>query len=182
VSKNTAYDPALNPVLNRRYQKTIALLQRYAPESARILDIGESNPLSYHLTKLGFEVENTEGDLDESPELAAADADIVTAFEVLEHLISPLALLRSIRAPMLIATIPMRLWFAPAYRSPSDPWDRHYHEFEDWQFDWLLEKAGWSIVHREKWTSPTGWMGFRPLLRRFTPRYYAIVAKRTPDE
>ena len=21
-------------------------------------------------------------------------------------------------------------------------WDRHYHEFEDWQLDWLLEKIG----------------------------------------
>ena len=20
-------------------------------------------------------------------------------------------------------------------------WDRHYHEFEDWQLDWLLEKT-----------------------------------------
>ena len=25
---------------------------------------------------------------------------------------------------------------------PDDPWDRHYHEFEPRQFDWLLEKAG----------------------------------------
>ena len=182
MSNTKAYDPAINPVLNRRYHKTISLLQQHLPESARILDIGAPNPLSYHLTKLGYEVANTDGDLDESPNLTAVDADVVTAFEVLEHLVSPLPLLRSIKAPMLIATIPMRLWFAPAYRSQSDPWDRHYHEFEDWQFDWLLEKAGWTIVHREKWTSPTGWIGFRPLLRQFIPRYYAVVATRTPIE
>jgi hypothetical protein len=24
-------------------------------------------------------------------------------------------------------------------------WDRHYHEFEDWQLDWLL-KTGWKIM------------------------------------
>ena len=39
--------------------------------------------------------------------------------------------------------VPLNLWFASAYRNKTDLWDRHYHEFEDWQFDWLLEKAGW---------------------------------------
>ena len=32
-------------------------------------------------------------------------------------------------------------------------WDRHYHEFEDWQLDWLLEKAGYKIIDRVKFTS-----------------------------
>ncbi|MDX1741588.1 MAG: hypothetical protein R3178_09855, partial [Rhodothermales bacterium] len=65
-----------------------------------------------------------------------------------------------------------------AYRSTSDPWDRHFHEFEDWQFDWLLEKAGWDVVRRSRWPAPTGWLGLRPLLRRFTDRYYAVEAVR----
>jgi hypothetical protein len=30
-------------------------------------------------------------------------------------------------------------------------WDRHYHEFEDWQLDWLLEKTGWKIIDSQKW-------------------------------
>ena len=33
-------------------------------------------------------------------------------------------------------------------------WDRQYHEFEDWQLDWLLEKAGFEIVDRVKFTHP----------------------------
>jgi hypothetical protein len=33
-------------------------------------------------------------------------------------------------------------------------WDRHYHEFEDWQLDWLLEKTGWKIIDSQKWTNP----------------------------
>jgi len=155
-------------------------MARFAPAPARVLDIGSMNPLSSHLASIGYDIENTSGDLDERPDVASGDADVVTAFEVLEHLVSPLPLLRSIKAPMLIATVPLRLWFAPAYRSKTDEWDRHYHEFEDWQFDWLLAKAGFEIIHREKWTSPTGWLGFRPLLRRFTPRYYAVVARRAP--
>jgi hypothetical protein len=28
-------------------------------------------------------------------------------------------------------------------------WDRHYHEFEDWQFDWLLEKSNWKIEKKK---------------------------------
>ncbi|MDX1547036.1 MAG: hypothetical protein R3247_08620, partial [Rhodothermales bacterium] len=100
------------------------------------------------------------------------------AFEILEHLVGPLNVLRAIDAPRLIATVPLRLWFAPAYRNASDPWDRHFHEFEDWQFDWLLEKAGWRIVRRAQWTSPSRALGLRPLLRRITPRYYAVEAVR----
>jgi len=55
---------------------------------------------------------------------------------------------------------------------------RTYHEFEDWQFDWLLEHSGWKIVRTEKWTSYGAYNGIRPLLRRFTPRYYAVEAAR----
>jgi hypothetical protein len=57
-------------------------------------------------------------------------------------------------------------------------WDRHYHEFEDWQLDWLLEKTGWKIIGREKFTHPVKKIGFRPLLRFFTPRYYIVYAEK----
>jgi len=182
MSSSRAYDPAVNTVLNNRYQKTISLLQKHVDPGSTLLDIGAPNPLSEHMVKLGYHVSNTNGDLDESPEIANKPADAATAFEVLEHLVSPMPLLRSIQAKTLVATVPLRLWFAPAYRKIEDPWDWHYHEFEDWQFDWLLEKAGWEVVHREKWTSPTGWLGFRPILRSFTPRYYAVVARRSSPE
>jgi hypothetical protein len=32
--------------------------------------------------------------------------------------------------------------------------DRHYHEFEDWQLDWLLGKTGWKIIFEKKFTHP----------------------------
>jgi hypothetical protein len=86
--------------------------------------------------------------------------------------------LSDIKANKLVASVPLKLWFASAYRSKTDLRDRHYHEFEDWQFDWLLEKAGWKIVKREKFTNPVKKIGFRPILRRFTPRYYLIYAER----
>ncbi|HET6568170.1 MAG TPA: hypothetical protein VFG50_09410 [Rhodothermales bacterium] len=168
-------------VLDLRYRRTLAFLQASVAPPARILDLGTRNRFSEIMEAGGFEVHNTEPgvDLDINPEVVQAiDADVVTAFEIFEHLVAPFNVLRAITAPRLIASVPLRLWFSTAYRNPNDPWDCHFHEFEDWQFDWLLDKAGWSVVRREKWNSPGRQIGFRPFLRRVTPRYYIIDARR----
>ena len=165
---------------NRRYQLTIAFLQEVVPAPATILDLGTRNDFSEIMEQHGYTVYNTKGeDLDLLPEVVKNyKVDAVTAFEIFEHLLAPFNVLKAIEATKLIATIPLNLWFAKAYRSKTDEWDRHYHEFEDWQFDWLLQKTGWSIKEMEKWTSPVNKLGFRPILRRFTPRYYAVYAER----
>lgn len=174
------YSPK-NKTLLARYRKTIAFVTQTLPPGSRLLDLGTDNPLAAQLRQRGYLVLNTAGeDLDDQPGAAGAAAtDAVTAFEILEHLVNPLGVLKAIRAPRLFATVPLALWFARAYRHPTDPRDRHFHEFEDWQFDWLLEKAGWKTVRAEKWTSPSFQVGIRPLLRSITPRYYAVEAVRT---
>lgn len=166
----------------KRYQHTLEFLKKHISTEEQILDLGVPNPFSEIMKTEGFSVENTSGeDLDvELQAIAQSDATVVTAFEILEHLVAPFNVLREIPADKLLASIPLRLWFASAYRSKTDPWDRHYHEFEDWQFDWLLEKAGWEIKDRLQWAHPVGKIGIRPLLRRFTPRYYLIYAERNP--
>lgn len=150
------------------------------PSPATILDLGVRNPFSVIMENNGYTVINTVGeDLDLLPEVVKKyDVDAVTAFEIFEHLIAPFNVLRKIESTKLITTVPLNLWFAKAYRSQTDLWDRHYHEFEDWQFDWLLEKSGWQIKETEKWTSPTSSIGFRPFLRKFIPRYYAVYAEK----
>ena len=142
------------------------------------------NPFSQILRSEGYTVENTKGeDLDLNFEAVQhSDCEVITAFEIFEHLVAPFNVLREIKANKLIASIPLRLWFSKAYRNENDPWDRHYHEFEDWQFNWLLEKAGWQIVDSAKWTNPTKKIGFRPLLRLFTPRYYIVCAERNVEK
>lgn len=164
----------------RRYDLTLAFLSASVPPPSRILDLGTPNPLSERMAALGYQVTNTTGeDLDDTVEaLTGVDADCTTAFEIFEHLLNPLGVLRALPTKRLVASVPLSLWFAKAYRNPTESWDRHFHEFEDWQFDWLLEKGGWKIVRREKWTSPVSAIGFRPLLRRFTPRYYIVEAVR----
>lgn len=165
---------------NKRYNHTIEFLQKVVPAPATILDLGTRNAFSEIMEQHGYTVLNTEGeDLDVLPEVVKNHkVDAVTAFEIFEHLIAPFNVLREIESTKIVATIPLNLWFAKAYRSKTEEWDRHYHEFEDWQFDWLLEKSGWNIKKTEKWTSPVKKLGFRPILRNFTPRYYAVYAER----
>ena len=165
---------------NKRYAITTRFLKEVLPKEAKILDLGVENPFSEIMKAEGYSVTNTGGedlDLDTSA-VKNTNAEVVTAFEIFEHLLAPYQVLKDIKATKLVASIPLKLWFAPAYRSKTDMWDRHYHEFEDWQFDWLLEKSGWEIKNREKFTHPVKKIGFRPLLRLFTPRYYLIYAER----
>lgn len=145
-----------------------------------ILDLGVRNPFVDYMEREGYTVQNTTGeDLDlDTTRVQNSEAQVVTAFEIFEHLLAPFNVLRDIKATKIVASVPLKLWFAPAYRSKTDMWDRHYHEFEDWQFDWLFEKAGWTIKKREKFTNPVHKIGLRPLLRKFTPRYYLIYAER----
>lgn len=165
---------------HKRYKLTFQFLQKHIPKDASILDLGVENPFSEIMQKEGYNVENTKGedlDLDTST-IENSKADVITAFEIFEHLLSPFTVLQSIKAKKLVISAPLRLWFSPAYRSKTDMWDRHFHEFEDWQLDWLLEKTGWKIIDSKKWTHPVKKLGIRPIFRWFTPRYYIIYAER----
>jgi len=165
----------------KRYRLTLEFLKKHVDPAQPILDLGVENPFSEIMIREGYKVSNTGGeDLDLSLQaVEQSEARVVTAFEILEHLVAPFNVLRAIPGDKLLASVPLRLWFAPAYRSKTDPWDRHFHEFEAWQFDWLLEKAGWEIQDRLQWAHPVGKVGIRPLLRTFTPRYYLVCAIRS---
>jgi hypothetical protein len=169
---------------HKRYRITLEFLKKYIDKNEEILDLGVSNPFSEIMKENNYNVSNTHGeDLDiELSSVHKSNATTVTAFEIFEHLVAPFNVLKEIKADKLIASIPLKLWFSSAYKNPKDKWDRHYHEFEDWQFDWLLEKSGWEIVSRKKWTNPTKKIGFRPILRLFFPRYYIVYAVRKPKE
>lgn len=163
-----------------RFKRTYELLSRFVSTDEIILDLGTPNELSSFLKSKDYKIESAFGfDFDLEPDaLNDYNYGVLTAFEVLEHLVSPFPLLKNTKATKLIITVPLKLWFAKAYRNTNDPYDQHYHEFESWQLDMLLEKAGWKILHREKWIAPTGFLGIRPLLRKITPRFYAIYAER----
>lgn len=165
---------------NKRFKITLEFLEKHLSKSETVLDLGVENPFSDIMTENGFQVKNTSGedlDFDQSG-LKENDYTVVTAFEIFEHLLNPFTVLQNVKSDKIFISIPLRLWFSPAYKSTTDVWDRHYHEFEDWQLDWLLEKTGFKIVDRVKFTHPVNKIGFRPLLRYFTNRYYLVYAVR----
>jgi hypothetical protein len=166
---------------NKRFKHTLKFLNKHISTAESILDLGVANPFSKIMKEEGFLVQNTNGeDLDLNQNVfSTTKTDVVTAFEIFEHLLNPYTILSEIKSDKLFISIPMRLWFSPAYRSKTDSWDRHYHEFEDWQLDWLLEKTGWKVIDTQKWTNPVKKIGIRPLLRYFTTRYYIVYAERT---
>ena len=165
---------------NKRFKLTLEFLKEFISTDESILDLGITNPFSDILQEDGYEVTNTQGqDLDTDTSIVKTDDfDVVTAFQIFEHMVAPYNVLNDIKAKKLVVSIPLKLWFASAYRSKTDDWDRHYHEFEDWQFDWLLEKSGWEIKKSIKFTSPVNKIGIRPILRRFTPRFYLVYAEK----
>ena len=165
---------------HKRYRITQEFVHKHLNFSEEILDLGVDNPLSVRLREDGYTVHNTQGeDLDIDRRAVQSDKfDAVTAFEIVEHLLNPFSLLNEIKAPKLLISVPLRLWFAPAYKSKTDERDRHFHEFEAWQFRWLLDKTGWRIIDEIQFTNPVNKIGFRPLLRRVTPRYILIYAEK----
>lgn len=164
----------------QRFQITLDFLNQHISKESKILDLGVENPLSKLMKEDGFQVLNTTGeDLDENQtELQNSNYEVMTAFEIFEHLLNPYTVLKECKAKKIVISVPLRLWFSPAYRSKTDEWDRHYHEFEDWQLDWLLEKCGYKITARKKWAHGVNKLGIRPLLRKFTPRYYMVLAEK----
>ncbi|PQJ14057.1 methyltransferase [Nonlabens tegetincola] len=169
-----------NSFPKKRFQITLEFLEKHLEKNSSILDLGVENPFSKIMSDAGYKVVNTSGeDLDdELTAISGFTGDAVTAFEIFEHLVAPYNALKAIKTKKLFISVPMKLWFASAYRNKNDVRDQHYHEFESWQLDYVLEKAGWEVIDSIKFTNPVKKFGIRPFLRRFTPRYYLVYCEK----
>tara|TARA_Y100001968_G_scaffold306591_1_gene323552 strand:+ start:404 stop:919 length:516 start_codon:yes stop_codon:yes gene_type:complete len=164
-----------------RHRKTLQFLSKHCVPPMKVLDLGVVNQLSQLMANSGYLVSNTQGenlDLDQTAVLNK-EIELVTAFEIFEHMLAPFNTLRAIKANKLIASVPLQLWFAEAYWNKEDDRDKHYHEFEIKQFDFLLEKSGWRIIDSETWKPYKKLkLGIRPFLRMITNRYYIVYCER----
>ena len=81
---------------SKRFRKTLNFLKKHIPTNLSILDLGVNNPLSDLMRKEGYLVSNTNGeDLDEDRSVILNSvAEVTTAFEILEHLLSPYEVLK----------------------------------------------------------------------------------------
>lgn len=169
----------------QRVKKTLKLVERFIPVTARIYDMGNKSELSSLMGET-YRVINNSGDVDfdflqeEIKTLSLPDFEgeelITTSFEVFEHLLNPFTVLRSIQSKHLLCTVPLKVWFSPAYWG-KDERDRHFHEFEQRQFLWLLDKTGWKVIEKGKWRVQRG-IGIRPILRLFWPSYLWVYCER----
>ena len=73
---------------HKRYKITLEFLKKNIDSSEKILDLGVSNPFSEIMKQSGYDVSNTQGeDLDINfKSILQSDANVVTAFEIFEHL------------------------------------------------------------------------------------------------
>ena len=97
------------------------MLKSILPCNSIIYDLGVENPLSILMKENGYKVYNTLGkdlDIDYKIQLPK-NVNLVTGFEILEHLVSPYPLLKNLQAKKLFVTVPLKLWFSKAYRNKN---------------------------------------------------------------
>ena len=168
----------MNKVRQKRFEKTLSFVKKHLKTDEAILDLGKTNKLSDFLRQNGYvNLANTSGeDLDVDFQIVTKYRAI-TAFQIFEHMFAPFNLLNSSEGK-LIASVPLRLWFAKEYWNVNDRRDCHYHEFSIRQFNHLLERTGWKIKDYQLWKSYDKSWGIRPLLRRLYPRFYIVYAEK----
>ena len=165
----------------QRYRKTIKLVRRFIPKGSAIYDMGHWSELGLKICGQGYDV--TTNDLTKDLDTDQLDVmikssyvDVTTSFEVLEHLVNPYGVLKSVMTKNILITVPLKVWFSNAYWGKHEN-DRHYHEFEERQFFMLLKKSGWEVVESGKWYVQRG-IGIRPFLRLFFPSYLWVYCEK----
>lgn len=156
----------------KRFKYTLDFLSQHISKFEKITDLGVANDLSKYLKDNGYDICNTEGDLDLGFKI---ETDVFTSFEIFEHMFAPFNILNENKGK-LITSVPLRLWFASEYWNYDNKLDCHYHEFSIRQFNHLLERTGWKIIDSKTCNFTPIRLGIRPILRLFYPRYYFVYA------
>lgn len=134
-----------------RRDQTIDFLRRMNLDwSDEFLDIGDHNDMAVHIcNEFGCRYFSTLGDLDSNSWFyyGSIHKPVITCLDVIEHLLNPLNFLKKLREEMdlnsrLVVTYP---------HSNSFFWNKkHWHEFYENEFLYLLKRAGLIALHMEK--------------------------------
>ncbi len=154
-----------------RWEKTMAFLAP-AESAIRGLDIGDRTPFTSELESFfGCPFDSTTVDLD--VDTLVGRYDIVTCFEVIEHLFNPLHCLLQIKK--VLASDGKLYLSTPRYK-PHVIWDpQHFHEMSSRSIGGLFDRAGLTILRRKVITNLPWWFyltGVRPLLRGLFDRIW----------
>jgi SAM-dependent methyltransferase len=175
----TVIDPAWgsDPASRLRWERTLAFVKDSitAPLPAVAgLDIGDRTSMTAMLeSHFGCCFSNTSVDLDTDAidaDIAVAGKcyDVVTAFEVIEHLYNPLHLLLEIKkvlepGPSSRLFLSTPVWKPGFLQSPE-----HFHEMSKRSLNALLKRAGFGVLRGDTFGIRTPFFcmkGVRPLLR-----------------
>lgn len=128
----------------RRYQYTLGFIRELHGD---VLDCGERSLLTELIEeKFGVKIDNTEGDLDVRP--IRGKYDFVLAFEIIEHLMNPLWFLMQVKGALREKGV---LYLSTPVNKPKFFWRHdHFHEFDEYRLEKLLDRAGFTIVRRER--------------------------------
>ena len=155
---------ANKPATKIRWDKTLEFMGS-GKNIKSALDIGDRTGLTEMMEdKYGVKFDNTQGDLDKI-ELKGS-YDLVTSFEVLEHLFNPLFNLVQIKN---ILNPNGRLILSTPLAKPRILWsEEHFHEMSKNSIQALFEAAGLKVLrenHFRVYPVTFYFKGIRPLLR-----------------
>ena len=107
---------------SKRFNITLDFLKKHIKTSETIFDLGVPNPFSKIMVDNGYTVINTKGEDIDNDQSALQNENyaVFTGFEIFEHLLNPYTVLQNVKADKILISIPLRLWFSPAYRSKTD--------------------------------------------------------------
>lgn len=150
-----------------RWEKTLKFLQPFKNIESG-LDIGDRSPLTNLLEEyFNTKFDNTEIDLDE--EGLSGNYNIITSFEVIEHLFNPLFHLKQVKKVLDengILYLSTPLLKPEILQSPE-----HFHEMTFESLNTLTKMAGFKISRfKVVRVRPFSVKGFRMILRYFFER------------
>jgi len=159
-----------------RWQKTLKFLE----ENKAInngLDIGDRTDFTMKLEKFyKCSFNNTNIDLD--TEKLSGNYDIVTAFEIIEHLFNPLHFLLEIKN---ILNEDGTLYLSTPKGKPYFLWSKeHFHEMGYKRLFSLIDRAGFKIIRKQEIRIQPIYFyftGVRPILRFFFEKHLILELK-----
>lgn len=155
------------PARNNKHR--LKIFQDFVQLEGKSLDIGKPNFIS---REMGI-THNTTGDLNRIVRAPETDYDVITCFEVLNHVMNPLFLIQECHRLLkpggkLYLSTPL-LWIFPWFHGRGN-----FSEYKKNRIQILVEYAGFRVL-RYEWHNPWPFVfvfyGFRPPFRYLLNRF-----------
>ncbi len=159
-------DYSNTPAIKNRWRKSLDFIgDNHSCKNA--LDIGDRSRITEMMeSKYQIKFENTRGDLDFVT--LKGDFDLITSFEVLEHLFNPLFHLLEIKK---VLSKKGKFFLSTPLGKPRFLWSKvHFHEMSIKSLESLFSAAGFRVIRKDFFRVHSKlfyFTGIRPLFRYF---------------